>query len=145
MTGLKQIDRNPPPLLVRRFGWRTVAAAPVAGLVWLVIIRLSAGVWHLWLPLIIAIGGLGLGLLCALAPQMSRSIHVVWHIVITLIDWIITGFLLSVVYFLVLTPIGWLFRLAGRQTVRRRPDQSAQTYWENPEKVTDLRRYYRQY
>ena len=145
MLDLKQIDRDPPPEMVRQFGWRTVVAAPVAGLVWLLIIRLSAGGWHLWLPIIVTGGGLIIGLLCALAPRRSRSIHVAWHIVIALFDWIIVGFLLAMVYFLVFTPLGWCFRLAGRQIVRCRPDRNAQSYWKSPEKVTDLRRYYRQY
>ena len=145
MPGWKQVDRNPPPAVVRQFGRRTIVAAPIAGLVWLVIIRLSAGGWHLWLPIAIGGGGLCLGFVCALAPRMSRPIYVTWHIVIALFDWIIVGLLLSMVYYLVFTPIGLCLRLAGRNIVRSRPDQTAQTYWKTPEKVTDLRRYYRQF
>jgi hypothetical protein len=145
MMDLKQIDRNPTPAVVRRFGRRTVLAAPIAGLVWLVVIRLMSGGWHPWLPLIIGGGGLVLGLFCALAPRLSHSVHVAWHVVIAVIDWLVIGILLSLVFFLVFTPVGVCLRLAGRRTVRRRPDPDATTYWQKPEKVTDLRRYYRQF
>ena len=117
--GLKQIDRNPTPVVVRRFGRRTVLAAPIAGLVWFVVIRLMSGGWHPWVPLIIGGGGLVLGLFCALAPRVSRSVHVTWHVAIAVIDWFVVGFLLCLVFFLVFTPVGICLRLAGRRTQGR--------------------------
>ena len=56
-----------------------------------------------------------------------------------------THLLLAAVYFGVLTPIGLIMRLAGRDPMERRIDRAAPTYWVARRPVTDVRRYFRQF
>jgi hypothetical protein len=61
------------------------------------------------------------------------------------IGWVMTHILLGVMYFGVLTPIGLMMRLAGRDTMTRKFDPAAASYWIPREQVTGNERYFRQY
>ena len=47
----------------------------------------------------------------------------------SLLAWINTRVLLSVFFYLVLTPVGVLMRLAGKNLLDQRMDRTAGTYW----------------
>ena len=53
--------------------------------------------------------------------------------------------LLSVIYFAILTPIGLLRRLLGKNAMLPRPDPQAKTYWVRRKPPADMGRYFRQY
>lgn len=53
--------------------------------------------------------------------------------------------LLAAVYYIVVTPIGCLMRLAGYDPLRRRIDRRADSYWTPLEKRDGLDGYFRQY
>ncbi len=145
MDIFEKVNPHPGPPEVRRFGLRTTVFAPLAALVWIGILRLTAGVWHWHLPAIILALGLFIGLACAAAPGPARIIHFGWHGLVAILDWVIVSIALLLVYWLVFTPIGLILRLLGRQSLRRRPDPDLKTYWQPAEKVTDLQRYHRQF
>ena len=145
MNIFEKVNPRPAPSEVRRFGLRTIGFAPLAALVWLGILRLTAGDWHWHLPAIILALGLFIGLSCAAAPGPARIIHRAWHGLIAILDWVIVSIALLLVFCLVFTPIGLILRLLGRRPLRRRPDPDLKTYWQPAEKVTDLQRYHRQF
>ena len=43
--------------------------------------------------------------------------------------WVFSHVLLGVTYYLVITPIGLILRLLGKDPMRRRFDREAKTYW----------------
>ena len=85
------------------------------------------------------------GVLAAAAPRALLPLHVGLTLLTLPIGLVVSHVLLAVVYFGLLTPIGWALRLARRDPLSRgfRPDLP--TYWVPEETSRDPRRYLRQY
>lgn len=73
------------------------------------------------------LGG-ALVLLGSVLPASLGAIYRVWMLVGHVLGWINTRIVLGMVFFLLVTPIGWVMRMTGRDPMRRRFDSSAQTY-----------------
>jgi len=73
----------------------------------------------------------GLWLLCALArPGLLRPLHRVWMIATWPLRWLVSHLALGLVYFGVVTPIGWLMRFRGHDPLRLGPhDPRETTLW----------------
>jgi hypothetical protein len=69
-----------------------------------------------------ALGGVGavLVVLGFLQPRLLKPVSDVWWRFALLLGWINARVLLSVVFFLILTPIGLLWRLTGKDPLARR-------------------------
>ena len=96
------------------------------------LVLLSLGAFSLWRhhPLRAEIlGGLGafLLLLGLLAPRWAVPFHIVWMKFAAVLGYINSRIILSVMYYGVMTPIGLLARLAGRDPLRRR--RALDSYW----------------
>jgi len=61
------------------------------------------------------------------------------------IGWVISQIMLLLMFYVVLTPVAWIFRLRGRDMLQRKPAPARASYWVPKESPTDLRRYFRQY
>jgi intracellular septation protein A len=61
------------------------------------------------------------------------------------IGFVVSYVVLGVLFYLVLTPIGLVFRLMGRDLLTRSFDRSASSYWVRRAPVTDINSYYRQF
>lgn len=106
---------------LRRFGF--TVAIPLALLAGL-------GVWrgHTLFPS--ALGGLAfaLGVLALLTPRFLRPVHKHWMQMAYALGWFNTRVLLGLVYFFVMTPIGMVMRLLGRDPLDRRL-RDRPSYW----------------
>ena len=78
------------------------------------------------------------------APKAVRPIYIAWMAAVTPIGWIVSHALMAAVYFGVVTPIGLLMRLTGRDPMCRRLDRSAATYWTPRPLQAPASRYFRQ-
>ena len=58
-----------------------------------------------------------------------RIIYLVFTVVALPIGWVVSFLLLAAFYFLLLSPLALIFRLAGRDALRRRFDPNADSYW----------------
>lgn len=75
------------------------------------------------------VGGGGLlVLLGGVAPQLLRPLHTGWMWIGHVLGWINTRILLSIVFYGLITPIGLIFRLMGKNTVRQAFSESSTTY-----------------
>jgi multisubunit Na+/H+ antiporter MnhG subunit len=83
--------------------------------------------------------------LAAIAPQALRPIYVGLTVATFPIGWIVSHIILAILFFGILTPIGLVMRLIGRDTMQRRFMPNQKTYWEPRETVTDPRQYFRQF
>lgn len=106
---------------IRRFGLiATVFFGALAGLA-------------LWRekPLPLVLFGLltAIGLALALAPQPLRPVYDTWLKVGHLIGRIITTAMLTIAYYLVITPAALLKRLFGGRPLPLKPDPGAASYW----------------
>ncbi|MHC4596363.1 MAG: SxtJ family membrane protein [Planctomycetota bacterium] len=63
------------------------------------------------------------------APILLRPIHKVWMILAVLLGWVMTRIILSVLFYLVVTPIGLLAKLFGKSRLNLAFDKSAESYW----------------
>lgn len=109
------------PTDLRRFGL-TVALPLLLLALW--------GMWrqHPVLPWLLGGLALTLGALAVLSPDGLRPVHRVWMRGADLLAWVNTRLVLGLVYFLVMTPIGLLMRLAGRDPLDRRLGDRP-SYW----------------
>lgn len=110
------------PKTLRSFG--LLMAGVLAPLLGLVLPWLFGYGWPVW-PWVAsaAFGALALAWPAGLGPVYRG-----WMGFAHVVGWVNTRLLLGLVFFLVITPIGLLMRLAGRDPMRRRFDPSATTY-----------------
>lgn len=112
-------DRSPRAL--RRFGF-------TVGLV-----ILFLGCFFLWRergagwPLIF-IGTL-LVLTASVVPSILKWVHAPWMTLAFALGWIVTRIFLTLVFFLVVTPIGLLQRLFGKRVIEVTWKEDAASYW----------------
>ena len=62
-------------------------------------------------------------------PFILKPIYWVWMILATIIGWIMTRVILSLLYFLIVTPIGLISRIFGKQFLELKWNKSSNTYW----------------
>jgi hypothetical protein len=78
-------------------------------------------------------------------PPLRRPIYLGWIYAALPIGWTISHFVLGVVFYLVLTPIGLLMRLFGRDPLHLKLDRQAKSYWIARPEPSDASRYFRQF
>ncbi len=106
---------------LRQFGLLVGAVFTVIGL-WPLVFRGEP--LRLW-----AIGIGGLLIVCGGAlPSVLAPIHKGWMWVGHILGWINTRILLGIVFYALLTPIGLVFRLMGKDTMRQAFAESSTTY-----------------
>jgi len=106
---------------LRQFGLLVGAVFTVIGLWPLVFRGESLRVWA------IGPGGL-LIVLGAILPQILAPIHKGWMWVGHILGWVNTRILLGIVFYALVTPIGLVFRLMGKDTMRQPFAESSTTY-----------------
>ena len=91
------------------------------------------GLWLLWrdkeggyLLLIIATLFLSLGLIL---PKLLKPFHKLWMILAILLGWLMTRIILIILFYLVVTPIGLLAKLSGKDFLNKKFNRDAQSYW----------------
>ena len=100
----------------------------------------SGVAWSLW-----AIGTAG-AVLIWIVPVAGRQLYVGWMLAAVPIGWTISHAILAIVYYVVVTPIGLLMRLVGRDPMQRRLDRSGSgTYWIERPPQGESSRYFRQF
>jgi hypothetical protein len=89
--------------------------------------------------------GAALGIIGVLFPAVIRPVYRGLLLATFPIGWVMSHVILGVVYYLVMTPIGLIMRLLGRDPMERRLDRTAATYWVPRQQVTNVERYFRQF
>lgn len=70
-----------------------------------------------------------LGLCCLLFPSLARPVYTGWLKCSHFTGRIVTILLLTITYFLVMTPTAWLKRTLGGRPLPVKPDRGASSYW----------------
>ena len=104
------------------------------------------GSWFLWrdkegsyLFLIIATLFLCLGLIL---PKLLKPFHKLWMTLAVLLGWLMTRIILIILFYLVVTPIGLLAKLSGKDFLNRKFNRDAQSYWIRRKAITPEKRNY---
>ncbi|RJR29108.1 MAG: hypothetical protein C4574_03885 [Candidatus Latescibacterota bacterium] len=78
----------------------------------------------------ILLGAAGaLALAAIFVPRVLRPVYRGWMVVARGLLWFNTRLLLSIIFFLVVTPIALAFRVARRDPLERALDEGAASYW----------------
>ena len=133
------LPTNPSPKILRQFS--------AAWLVFFLAIgaRQYFGLGHHQIgwalgALAIVIGGLGL-----IKPPALRWLFVGWMILAFPIGWAISQIMLALMFYGLLTPIAFIFRLRGRDLLSRERAPDRLTWWTQKHTPQDVRSYFRQY
>ena len=86
-----------------------------------------------------------LGIVGYLLPGILRPVYILWMALALPIGWTISHLLLLMVYYLVLTPIGFSMRLLGYDPLNRDFDPSAKSYWIPHDPSSEPSRYFKQF
>ena len=65
----------------------------------------------------------------ALWPRALKAVYLAWMAVAFVLGFVVSHVILAVFFFLVMTPIGLLARLAGKDFLSLKLDRQAKTYW----------------
>ena len=86
--------------------------------------------------------GAALAVVGTLLPAVVKPLYYAWMTMALALGWVMTRVLLTIFFFVVLTPVALFFRLIGRDALHRKLDRSAETYWiEKTHPITDRSRY----
>ena len=67
--------------------------------------------------------------LAILAPQLLRPVERVWMSIAGAMGWVMTRVVLTLLFYIAITPIGLLTRLAGKRFLDLGMDGEAESYW----------------
>lgn len=96
----------------------------------------SATIW--------SIGG-GLTLVYYAVRPLRLAMFRLWMVAVFPIGFVVSHLAIGLVFYLVITPIGLVMRLLGRDPLERKFDRSAQSYWIRRSSGTRPERYFRQF
>lgn len=80
--------------------------------------------YSIFLTVSIALVILGL-----IAPVLLKPLHKIWMAFAIIIGWIMTRIILSILFYLLITPIGLLKRLSDKDMLDLRFDKNKNSYW----------------
>jgi hypothetical protein len=132
----KDINFNPDNRELRTF----------SGL-WLLAFGLLGGImmWRggAWAPALLAVATVG-GAVGLWQPRAMRPVYVAWMVAAFPIGWTVSLILLALVYYVVFTAFGLVFRVLGRDPLGRSFNRAAPTYWVPRRQPASAERYFRQ-
>jgi hypothetical protein len=137
---LIDLDLRPPPRVLRLFG---LGACVFAGAV--AALGATRGGWPpaAWVPVA------GVGLLSAVLgfvrPGWNRPLYLLLTVASYPLGLVVSYLVLAVLFYGVLTPVGLLFRLLGRDPLRRRRAPAARSNWQPRTDRPEPERYFRQF
>ena len=86
-----------------------------------------------------------IGVVGLIFPRTIRWLFLAATILAFPIGWVVTQVMLAIMFYLVLTPVGWYFRVRGRDELqlRNKPEQSS--YWVTRDEAPEPERYLQQF
>jgi len=136
---LVEINWNPEKRELRLFGLIALVVLGAAG----IILRFVFGAAGIW-AVLVAAAGLSIFLVTLVSARAGRIIYLGLTFAALPIGFVISVLLMAVFYFFVLTPVGLVFKLLGRDPLERRFKKDTPTYWTPREHRDDLERYFHQ-
>ena len=112
-------------ILVGAMAWYRTGSLPVAAVIWSVAFVVS--------------------LVGYVAPAFMRAIWIGWMCAAFPIGWTISHLMLAIVFYLVITPFGFLLRWFGGDAMQRLFDRGAKSYWVPRKPGGNTARYFKQF
>ena len=131
------INFHPSIRQLRTFGLMSLAALPLGAAIW------THGSWTT-----VGCAAAAGGVLAAVGlawPQGLRPILVMLNVITWPLVLIVHDMVLIAAFFGVLVPVGFVFRLFGRDPLQLKLDRRAATYWQPKPRPADVRSYFRRW
>lgn len=136
LDDLKQLKTGQREL--RNFGLLVGGVFLAMGLVFL----LKGKAYHPWF----IAPGLALLLPGVLFPSILKPVYILWMALALVLGFIVSHVILTLFFFLVITPVGLVARMAGKDFLRLKLDPHASSYWiPRDQRAPDPARYERQF
>ena len=137
---LMEVEWHPSGRQLRVFGVSGLVASILAALILLFVWGVAA-VW----ALIVLAAGATIFLCSLISPAAARILYIGLTLVALPIGIIVSFVLLGAFYFLLLAPLAIVFKLIGRDPLRRRYEPSAESYWVPHKPSENMERYLHQF
>ena len=142
------IDLRPDERRLRQFGFLSLAAfATLAAMAWFERLVFGFGLGEARPIVAGSLAGLGLlsSLLSLLRPVANRPLYVGLTLLALPVGYLLSYLMLGALFYLLITPVGLLFRIIGRDPLQRRFEPEAESYWIPPGPRPPRERYFRQF
>ena len=106
-------------------------------------VLIAISIISLWKELsyfqVIFVIGLSFILLGFIIPKILKPIYIIWMTFATILGWIMTRVILTVLFYLIVTPIGLIARIFGVKFLDLSWNKNVNSYWNKREKtVSDI-------
>lgn len=127
-SGLSKLDHS--PLSLKKFGiTMAIAFTILATLVFFLGSHPERAYWLWGIGLVFLLFGL-------IFPQALKPVHLVWMALAFFLGFFMSRILLTLLFFLVITPIGLIMRLFGKDFLHKKLRTNQKSYWLKREKKT---------
>ena len=84
----------------------------------------------------VVFGGVGvlLILLGLILPNILKPLNKIWMSLAVILGWFMSRLILFILFYIVITPIGFFLRIAGKDFLNLRTGKNSESYWEKREK-----------
>lgn len=137
---LIEIDWNPKNKQLRNFGKIALVATAVISL----LLYLVKGIAIQWFVIIIGFGFV-IFIISLISLRLTKMIYLGMTLLTLPIGYVVSFILMAIFYFLLLTPLGLIFRLIGRDPLRRKFDPNSKSYWLSRQPPKGPEQYFHQF
>ena len=148
MSKLIDLDLNPDEETLRQFGWIALVGfgflAMLAWFEWL-IFAFGLGSARPWVAGFFVFLAAWSVFFSLVFPRANRPIYVGLSVVAFPIGFVVAYVILGILFFVLITPLGLFFKIVGRDSLKRRFEPEASTYWETSRAGRPLESYFKQF
>ena len=137
---LIEINFNPDKKELRKFGLIGLVVLGVVGIV----LRFVFGVSGI-AALLVAAAGLCIFIVSLASARAARIIYLGLTFAGLPVGFVISIVLMAAFYFLILTPVGLVFKIINRDVLERKFEPDSPTYWSPRRQREDPERYFHQF
>lgn len=148
MAQIIEINLNPDARTLRQFGWIALAGFGfVAAIAWYekLIFAFGLGAARQTVAGVFACLALYSAFFSLVWPKANRPVYVALTIVSYPIGFVLSHLIMGSLFFLLITPVGLFFRLIGRDSLERKWDPAAQSYWHDCPAPRPKESYFKQF
>ena len=84
----------------------------------------------------VVFGGIGVLLILfgLILPSILKPLNKIWMTLAVILGWFMSRLILFILFYIVITPIGFFLKLMGKDFLHLKFDKKSQSYWETREK-----------
>lgn len=145
LNPFREVNWNPDTAARRTFASSLMIGFPCIAIIFAIGVWIRTGIWHPASAL--KLGGIGVaaGALFYIFPVIARPFYVAWYALACCVGLVMGNVLLGAIFFVLVTGIGLLKRLGGKQAIQKTFDRAAPTYWLDAPATPNPKRYFSQF